>query len=1640
MGRGHFGLSVGSPRRRTRAARGRIVVVLALALGLVVLTAAAPAWGAAPALVSDIDPGVNGSSPSEFTTLNGVLFFDAVDGTHGDELWRSDGTAAGTTMVKDINPAAGSSISELIAVAGTLYFRADDGTHGSELWRSDGTAVGTTMVKDINAGGTGSTPLDLTGVGGILFFSADDGVAGRELWRSDGTAAGTTMVKDIKPGGTSFPTDLVSAGGTLFFHADDGVHGDELWKSDGTSAGTTLVKDVNSGGGSSNISDPTNVNGTLFFSAFDGNSLGLWKSDGTAAGTSLVKSLGSVAEDLTNVAGTLFFAADDGNHGLELWKSDGTGAGTMLVKDINPGAAASEPATLTDFNGTVFFQANDGTNGVQLWKSDGTAAGTVLVKVINPAADSFPDLFTTFEGRLYFSAFDGADGREIWKTDGTGAGTVMVADINPGGGSSSPSPFTDLNGTLLFGADDGTHGTELWKLAGTGTPTSTVVGCLPATVGVGTPTTCTAIVSNGGATAPTGPVGFSTDSSGTFDSGGTCQLAPTGTPGKASCHLGYTPAAVGSGTHTITASYHGDASDAASSGQSTVIVPGGGGGGGPRPTSTSVSCAPASVSVGSSSGCGATVTDTGNGSAIAPTGTVSFSTDSHGTFSNSSCALVRVNAMTAGCVVGYTPTAVDSGVHAITAAYGGDGAHNVSSGFGTVGAAATLATPPQNTALPSFGPDRSCQWAFGRPFCQVIPFQYVCNPGSWAGNDPAVPYQFEWQELYYARLGGILNPVWQQVGTGQTYYAVQRVSSLAPSGAFRCVVTATGPGGSTVAYSAAANLQVGPPLPRGLPAPVNIIVTGIEVTQAVQNSGCAGCTGTLPSRSQSSIFTPGQATYQGVTLAAGKFTVVRVYAHYIQNGAPAPLAKARAQLEVLDSAGTRLSTPQLPDSAPAAGLTPLSCRYCVSTAERANPDSSFNFLIPWQETAHRSLTFRATVTPPFGVGLCGGCGANVFTLDSVPFVPTATVPIYPIPLTIGSNASNCGIVRAIGCTTQTPQQVFDDTTTVLPEQFQIFPWDAPLQIDGTKDACAAAAKVSERGAVNQRGVGDYGVGVFTASSGNVKNGCTLGGYTLFNNGAASAVLDSGRSLTSVTHEIGHGLSLVHADTTPHPDGTRDCGGNSNGQTGESWPPGSSSPDNEGRLNSVGLDRRPWDIFTTGSLPRTFVDGFDTAGNPASNLTLGGQYFDFMSYCAPTSRTPLPFGATTPLGVVESADWISVFNWNRLIAYHPPPDQLPAAADGQARAAQGNPLRVVAIVDPDGNMSTFDVVPGQTAPGGPTPGSPYRIELRDRSGQVLDSVVPTTAEMHVDFSGRRPDVLLDATLPFVPATGAVTISADGQVLASRTRSAHAPTARFLSPRRGTLLAGRTTLVRWGADDADSDRLTAAVDYSADGGRHWKVVADGLTGGSARVPSRSFSASRDARIRVRISDGFDVTTVTSGRLVARGAPPVVQIIGAPRRGHVLATATLLFQGSAFDDADRPLTGRHLKWYAGKRLIGTGEQVTANDLPPGSTAIRLIATDSRGRSAKAILPLRVRAVPADFLLFDAPLLVSARARTVRITVASSAPATLTIAGKHYAISQRVRRITVVVPRGKSLIRLPCTLRSRGGVVRGTYVALRA
>ncbi|HEY8075261.1 MAG TPA: ELWxxDGT repeat protein [Labilithrix sp.] len=498
-----------------------------IALALIAVSLRAEEARAQPYLVKDIKPGGD-SNPLGLVALGGSLLFFADDGVVGTELWKTDGTAAGTALVKDIVPGAAGSVtvaapvvlggniyffsgatfwksdgtsagtSQVAAVAGTtatvtaggnMFFGGVSISAGYELWKSDGTSGGTAMVKDIYPGAPGSIGLgtNIVPIGASVVFIADDGTHGAEPWVSDGTLGGTMILQDVKPGSSSsnIPT-LVGAGSIVYFTADDGTHGQELWKTDGTPGGTVMVTDLQPGSTSSYPRAVGATAGKMLFTASAAQA-GLYATDGTALGTTFLTNAVFPYAGV-DIGGVFVFVGNDVAHGYELWKSDATAVGTVLVKDIHPGAASSVVpgsypiCTMRAVGTTVYFCADDGTTGGEPWKTDGTAAGTVPLE-ISLRGNSEPGEIVPIGSAVYIAATNGVVGRELWVSGGgvandagvppaIGPSPYLVKDVKPGVLDSSPFGFVDLGGTLVFFADDGASGVEPWKSDGTTLGTS----------------------------------------------------------------------------------------------------------------------------------------------------------------------------------------------------------------------------------------------------------------------------------------------------------------------------------------------------------------------------------------------------------------------------------------------------------------------------------------------------------------------------------------------------------------------------------------------------------------------------------------------------------------------------------------------------------------------------------------------------------------------------------------------------------------------------------------------------------------------------------------------------------------------------------------------------------------------------------------------------------------------------------------------------------------------------------------------------------------------------------------------------------------------------------------------------------------
>jgi ELWxxDGT repeat protein len=428
----------------------RLAAILAT-LALVLLSVASPVAGAtSPFLVRDINP-TGASNPSNLTAVGSTLFFAADDGVHGVELWRSDGTAAGTKLVKNIRPYGKSSWPDnLVDLNGTLFFTANDGTHGQELWKSDGTKAGTVMVRDIHTGpkdqfGGNSTMIHdrLVVIGSRLFFMVDSCCVGTSaLYVSDGTSDGTVRVDDDEEP-ISMPDDfsIGTASGRFYFvvvHLDGEDYMSQLWMSDGTTGGTRRVP------GSPEWYEMTILpnNGTKLYFYTDR----LWRTDGTAAGTFSISDVGAAAGRVGPTQSVvlnqrLYF----GNVGL--WRTDGTFAGTKPISNGNL-------AWLTRAGSRLFF-----TRTTRLWQSDGTAGGTRVIRDFTTFAPSY---LVAVGDKVCFARFNWvANTWSLWKSDGTSDGTQKARSFV--GVETNGWSRAAVGGRLFFAADDGASGWELWS-------------------------------------------------------------------------------------------------------------------------------------------------------------------------------------------------------------------------------------------------------------------------------------------------------------------------------------------------------------------------------------------------------------------------------------------------------------------------------------------------------------------------------------------------------------------------------------------------------------------------------------------------------------------------------------------------------------------------------------------------------------------------------------------------------------------------------------------------------------------------------------------------------------------------------------------------------------------------------------------------------------------------------------------------------------------------------------------------------------------------------------------------------------------------------------------------------------------------
>ncbi len=466
-------------------------------------------------------PPVPNSNPNDvFGVGQGLLYFDALDPVTGGELYVSDGTPAGTHLLRNLAPETRtqpSSPQHLFAFHGKLFFSADDGIVGRELWISDGTEGGTQLVTDIAPGSNGSDPMGFFVLNDRLYFFAYDGGFDHstyKLYTTDGTAAGTVKITAALPReslysgqGPCGATAVVMGSKAYLSLFEQGV-GPSLWSFDGTAGGTIRLQD----NATPLIEDPcelTVFKNRIFYTANQFGTVGqeLFSAAAGAAPAPFIDlkpgTDGSSPASLQVFGDRLYFVALDSVSGFrQVWSTDGTVAGTRALAN----SAGQSPNSLSVANGKLFFfdrqaipfspahlMATDGTTTAQVgaaassgplysngkyvfyslrspnvfdtapWVSDGTAAGTHTLFDLGFQAPQ-PVSYFDFNGVTLAQAAKGAGDAMLWRTDGTRAGTTALGAIGVASTSTWPVTHRAAGQSFFYVSDANGSGAELFAI------------------------------------------------------------------------------------------------------------------------------------------------------------------------------------------------------------------------------------------------------------------------------------------------------------------------------------------------------------------------------------------------------------------------------------------------------------------------------------------------------------------------------------------------------------------------------------------------------------------------------------------------------------------------------------------------------------------------------------------------------------------------------------------------------------------------------------------------------------------------------------------------------------------------------------------------------------------------------------------------------------------------------------------------------------------------------------------------------------------------------------------------------------------------------------------------------------------------
>jgi Viral BACON domain len=685
---------------------------------------------------------------------------------------------------------------------------------------------------------------------------------------------------------------------------------------------------------------------------------------------------------------------------------------------------------------------------------------------------------------------------------------------------------------------------------------------------------------------------------------------------------------------------------------------------------------------------------------------------------------------------------------------------------------------------------------------------------------------------------------------------------------------------------------------------INMRVTGIEVTQGIQNLS------------------------NSVGLIKKRRTFVRFYVK--SDGAAVPGVTAR------------LSAPALGFGAQVSPVNPVGTTITVrGTPSRNDINQSFLFELPWNWTTQASLSLQAELNP-YKVPFEPNYSDNISNITvSFKNSPSLSAEFFRLNYTTGGTTYKPRISKDVLQTYSWIMRAYP-IGGAIGQNFKPRLWD----VDGstqlgawvmrTSPDCAAVyPKVSDRSLCASYytngwlkyyrdhgwvpNTNDFYYGMIADGAKFPRGQAIYSKTSVGPSGSGTFGWDNDGSYADwyAGHEMGHSLGRAHpnagSDNPATNNVTENCG---HSRSDPGYPYGNTS--------SAAAPIGP----ASGSMEG--FDGGDPSFGIAKAVYPSASWNDVMSYC--------------------NNQWISDYTYNAMYSYMIAHPSAAAAVQSVAPAVSGDFLSVAGVINPPANTAAFSLLRRLSTVAYQPPITPgaYSIRLLDAGSGVLADYAFTPNP--ADDGGALG---FDQVVTFVAGTRTVQIVAQSgnQVLASRAVSANPPVLSNVALQGAPNPVSGVVTLGWTASDPDGDPLTFDIFYSRDSGTTFQPVKMNATGSSTTIDTAQLGGSGTAILRVVASDGVNTAEASSAPFVMANKPPEPYILTPGDNTHIHYGQLVNFSAMAFDAQDGTVADAGLVWKnAQGATLGVGALISLDNLPVGSNQITLTATNSVGQSASA------------------------------------------------------------------------------------------